>query len=91
MSVGAGEGTTPYFNMLFKGCFTDDEKKKCCFTPDTIEIDGRRRGATLVLDVSEMYEKKRPDRPRRDQSVLVLQTDGERRLADCPGRLGLRQ
>lgn len=46
----------PYFDMLFKGCYRDQTRRRWCFTTHGIAIDGVSKSVRLQLDTSELPE-----------------------------------
>lgn len=44
----------PYFDLLFNGCFVDQDLQRWCFKTNSIEIGGQARLATLLMDASEL-------------------------------------
>ena len=50
------EADAPYFNILFRGDFLDEEGKVWRFSTKKVSVDGRVRDAELMLDRSELPE-----------------------------------
>jgi hypothetical protein len=46
-SASSAETDTPYFNLLFKGCFVDQSKQRWCFKPNSVEVAGVAKHASL--------------------------------------------
>jgi hypothetical protein len=44
----------PYFDLLFKGCYLDQEGQRWCFRTNSLEVGGAARHASLQLDTTEL-------------------------------------
>jgi hypothetical protein len=47
--------TGDYFDVIFSGCFLDQNKDRWCFETNSIDVAGKRHSANLVLDLMETW------------------------------------